>query len=868
MKLMKIKTNALLPLKLKDDEFMLTKRASILLGSRLASTIFFLSLLPPPAWAQPGPSITQQPASQTALAGSNVTLKVVVAGTGPFTYRWQLNGVNLFPNYPIITTVAGNGSSGYSGDGGAATNAGLDYPTGVAVDASGNLFVADQLNNRIRKVDGNGIITTAAGSGLYGSNRSGGYSGDGGPATNAGLNCPAGVAVDASGNLFIADSENERIRKVDANGIISTVAGNGVTVLVGPIPILHSGTYSGDGGAATNGGLNGPLGVAVDGSGNLFIVDYDNYRIRKVDTNGIITTVAGDGSYGYSGDGGAAANASLWNPSSVAVDGSGNLFIADSGNNRIRKVDAYGIITTVAGIGSYSYSGDGGPATNAGLSYPSGVAADASGNLFIADSNNGRIRKVDTYGIITTVAGGGYSGDGGAATNASVAPSGVAVDAFGNLFIVDTDHAVIRQVALGGFPTLNLEGVSAANAGEYQLIITSPYGSVTSAVATVTVLLPPRAATATANLVNDFVVGATVTDGGYGYTNTPTVSIIGGGGSGAQAVAVVSNGVVIAVNVLDAGDGYTNTPVIVIAPPFLPQPVAATATATLVNDFVVGATVTDGGFGYTNTPTVRIIGGGGSGAQAVAVVSNGVVIAVSILDAGYGYTNPPAIVIAPPFIPPPTLGIAAMSRLSFTNLALGTNYQLQSFSGGTWSNLRAAFTAAGSTVTEYVSGTASANSYRLAAAPVPSQAYATAQLDDGFVVGATVTNGGSGYATIPAVNITGGGGSGAEAVAVVSNGVVSAVNVLDAGYGYTNAPSITIAPPPPPATALWPMVTQAMELDLGSLWPYGNYQLEFSPVAGGVWSNLRLPLTPTSSTSTQYANVSGNAGFFRVEYVP
>jgi hypothetical protein len=378
----------------------------------------------------------------------------------------------------------------------------------------------------------------------------------------------------------------------------------------------------------------------------------------------------------------------------------------------------------------------------------------------------------------------------------------------------------------------------------------------------------PYAATATATLVNDFVVGATVTDGGLGYTNTPTVSIIGGGGSGAQAVAVVSNGVVIAVNILDAGDGYTNAPVIVIAPPFLPQPVAATATATVVNDFVVGATVTDGGLGYTNTPTVTIIGGGGSGAEAVAVVSNGVVVAVNILDAGDGYTNPPVLVIAPPFLPQPTLGIAAMSLLSFTNLAVGTNYQLQSFLAGIWSNLGAAFTAAGSTVTQYVSGTASANSYRLAATPVPSQAYATAQLDDGFVVGATVTNGGSGYATIPAVSIIGGGGGGAQAVAVVSNGVVTVVNVLDAGYGYTNAPSIIIAPPPATATALSPMVTQAMELDLGSLWPYGNYQLEFSPVAGGVWSNLGLPFTPTSSTSTQYVNVSGNAGFFRLAYVP
>ena len=295
-------------------------------------------------------------------------------------------------------------------------------------------------------------------------------------------------------------------------------------------------------------------------------------------------------------------------------------------------------------------------------------------------------------------------------------------------------------------------------------------------------------------------------------------------------------------------------------------PRTATASAVLANDFVVGANITDGGFGYTNTPTVRIIGGGGSGAQAVAVVSNGVVIAVNIMDAGSGYTNAPVIVIEPPFIEPPTMSIAAMSLLSFTNLAVSTNYQLQSLVGDTWSNLDTAFTATGSTFTQYIAGTVGPNGYRLAATPVPAQAYATAQLGNDFVIGATVTSGGSGYTTSPAVSITGGGGSGAQAVAVVSNGVVIAVNIMDAGYGYTNAPSIILAPPP--ANALWPMVTQAMELSLTSLSPYDNYQLEFTPVLGAAWSNLGSTFTSTSTTNTQYVNVSGNAGFFRAMYVP
>ena len=240
-------------------------------------------------------TITIQPTNQTVMAGTTVTLSVAVSGDGPFTYQWLFNGTNL-PN-GIITTVAGNGSGGYSGDGGAATNASLYYPEGAAFDAAGNLFVADFFNNRIRKITTNGIITTVAGNG------SPGYSGDGVPATNATVR-PAGVALDANGNLFIADWNNNRIRKVDTNGIITTIAGNG------------SPGYSGDGGPATSASLAYVEGVTVDSAGNLFIADTVNNRIRRVDTNGIITTVAGKGPavYGsYSGDGGAATNAGLDN---------------------------------------------------------------------------------------------------------------------------------------------------------------------------------------------------------------------------------------------------------------------------------------------------------------------------------------------------------------------------------------------------------------------------------------------------------------------------------------------------------------------------------------------------------------------------
>jgi sugar lactone lactonase YvrE len=414
------------------------------------------------------PTVTTQSVSQTNLPGTTASFSVAVNGTGPFTYQWQFNGTNL-PNN-IITTVAG-GRIGYSGDGGAATNASLYFPVGVAFDAPGNLFIADQYNNRIRRVDTNGIITTVAGK------RGGGsYSGDGGAATNASLNYPTGVAFDAFGNLFIADQYNYRIRRVDTNGIITTVAGK-------------SGSgYSGDGSAATNASLNYPTGVAFDSFGNLYIADPYNNRIRRVDTNGIITTVAGKSSSGYSGDGGMATNASLFYPSRVAFDSFGNLFIVDNSNNRIRRVDTNGIITTVAGNGTNGYSSDGGAATNASLYYPADVAFDAPGNLFIADQYNNRIRKVDTNGIITTVAGNGgsaYPGDGGAATNANLnRPFGVTFDTFGNLYIADNQNNRIRKVLLyAAYPTFTISNVGATNAGNYTVVVTSPYGCVTSSVA-------------------------------------------------------------------------------------------------------------------------------------------------------------------------------------------------------------------------------------------------------------------------------------------------------------------------------------------------------------------------------------------------
>ena len=328
-----------------------------------------------------------------------------------------------------IGTVAGNGSRGYSGDGGPAASAALYGIGSLAVDASGNIYIVDSFNNRIRKVDTSGIITTIAGNGSYG------YSGDGGPATGAEFREPYGVAVDASGNIYIADTYNSRIRKVDTSGIITTIAGNGAYLSM----------YYGEGGAATKAAFF-PGNVAVDASGNIYIADpYDN-RICKVDKDDIITTVAGNGSYSYSGDGGPAVKAGLDYPTSVAVDASGNIYIADAANNAIRKVDKSGIITTVAGTGVKGYFGDGGPAVGAGLDYPTSVAVDASGNIYIGDTNNYCIRKVDTSGAINTVVSNCIPGGigGGPVDNPRIC---VAVDASGNLYFSEFYTTVCEEKA-------------------------------------------------------------------------------------------------------------------------------------------------------------------------------------------------------------------------------------------------------------------------------------------------------------------------------------------------------------------------------------------------------------------------------------
>ena len=287
----------------------------------------------------------------------------------------------------LISTIAGNGNLAYTGDNGPATSASLNTPSSVALDAAGNIYIADTGNNAVRRIDGaSGIITTFAGS-LTGAP---GTTGDNGPATGALLSGPWGVTLDASGNLYIADTGNHRIREVLlSSGIINTVAGNGTTNSDG------SGTFSGDGGLATAAGLSAPYAVGFDAAGNFYIPDQGNNRIREVNiTTGKISTVAGNGGAGYSGDSGKATAASLYHPQSVAFDAAGNFYIADTGNNRLRKVSgSTGVITTIAGSANAGFSGDTGPATSAGLYGPYSLALDGQGDIFIADFFDNRIRE-------------------------------------------------------------------------------------------------------------------------------------------------------------------------------------------------------------------------------------------------------------------------------------------------------------------------------------------------------------------------------------------------------------------------------------------------------------------------------------------
>ena len=337
--------------------------------------------------------------------------------------------------FGTIDTVAGNGTRAFAGDGAAARSAALNQPQGLAVDADGGLYIADTYNSRVRKVGAAGMITTLAGSGQYK------FSGDGAAAIGASLNGPQCVAVDSAGRSYVADTLNHRVRKINAAGVITTLAGNGTQ------------GFSGDGGPAAGAALNSSGCVTLDAAGNAYVADTGNHRVRRVAPDGTITTLAGTGVVGSSGDGGPASVATLNRPTGVAADLVGNVYIADTGNHRIRKVTAAGVISTLAGNGAPGFSGDRGPAVASSLNSPAALCLDANGNLFFADTANHRVRKIDPGGAITTIAGTGVPGDSGLGGPAEAAqlnsPAALAVDAAGRLLIADTLNHRILKVAGG-----------------------------------------------------------------------------------------------------------------------------------------------------------------------------------------------------------------------------------------------------------------------------------------------------------------------------------------------------------------------------------------------------------------------------------
>jgi trimeric autotransporter adhesin len=390
------------------------------------------------------------------------------------------NQVRMVTPDGIIVLLAGRGGAAFRGDGGYATNAYLNNPAGLLLDREGTLYIADLGNVRVRRVTPNGIISSCAGTGTHGA------AGDGGPARSANLNL-LGIGFDAQNNLLIADGSSHRVRVVRASdGIIDTLAGNGL-ISYDPRGLLVEGEYvyfsdgasnrvrrynlatrdvelvagsgaaafAGDDGLAMTASLNAPRGLARDTAGNLYIADSGNHRIRRIDTDGVITTIAGDGTATSTGDGDAATSATLNSPAGVAADAIGNIYIAESGGNRVRMIAVNGTISTVAGTGTAGApDSESGVATDQNLSHPQGLAVEPAGTVLIADTNNNRVRRLTVDGNMVTVAGNGaagFGGDGGAATAAMLKnPMGIAVDSAGNLYIAELQNQTVRRVDTDG----------------------------------------------------------------------------------------------------------------------------------------------------------------------------------------------------------------------------------------------------------------------------------------------------------------------------------------------------------------------------------------------------------------------------------
>ena len=659
------------------------------------------------------PVITQQPTNQTAVVGGGATFNVAVSGTGPFNYQWQFNGTYL-PN-GIITTVAGNGVTGYAGDGGAATNAEFYFPIGIAVDASGNLFIGDNDNYRIRKVSTNGIITTVA----YIANPSG----------------PNGVFVDTSGNLLVAN-----------NGYIS-----------------------------------------------------------RVSTNGTVVQVAGNGGQGFAGDGGSATSATLYYPNGVAVDANGNLFIADKGNNRIRKVS----------------------------SSPSLVLNSISAN------------NAGSYSVIITSSSGSVTSS---VATLLLPPSIIAQPQ--NQFAI-----------LGGSASFSVS-VSSATDPSYQWYCLNNLSQ----------------AGASAQVAYGYCVGATVTNGGAGYTTIPNVRFVGGGGSGAMGTASISNGMVTTITVTNVGSGYTSLPAVLIDAP----------TGTLVGQTTSTLTLNPVTTNNTGNYYVVITNGDGSVTSSVATLATAVVPSITQQPTNQsivlGNTAVFSVVVSGTGPLSYQWCSNSVSIVNATNATLTLNTVQTNFAAsysvivtnlcGSVSSSNALLTVLTppsiiqqpQNQTVSTGSNASFNVVAIGTSPLgyqwwmvcSQQSNATAGpiVINGFVVAVTMTNVGSGYLAIPTVQFVGGSGSGATGTAVVSNRMVTAITMNSVGSGYTTPPTIQIAAPT--AISLTGQTSTVLNLLAVANTNAGNYFVVVTNNYGSVTSSFAiLIVAPVGYNQISNQHLSG-----------